>query len=106
MIQVKALSRTARNIDELCGKPPGSFKKFIKEQNAELIGNPIFVESANSGTSRVPIINKPGTRLTISGVQAMNNKPDWLTPPSMPPLIMDLVEFWIRRIAVIRGRSP
>lgn len=83
------------------------------QQNAELIGNPIFVESANSGTSRVPIINRPGQRLTISGVQAMNNKPDWLTPPTMPPMIMELVQFWIDRIentsglsGVTKGKTP
>lgn len=83
------------------------------QQNAELIGNPIFVEASNSGTSRVPIVNRPGQRLTLSGVQAMNNKPDWLTPPNMPPMIMDLVQFWIQRIentsglsAITKGASP
>lgn len=75
------------------------------QQNTELIGNPIFVESANSGTSRVPIINRPGQRLTINGVQAMQNKPDWLTPPNMPPLVMDLVQFWINRIENTSGLS-
>lgn len=83
------------------------------QQNAELIGNPIFVESANAGTSRVPIINRPGQRLTLNGVQAMNNKPDWLTPPSMPPMIMELVNFWLERIentsglsGITKGKSP
>lgn len=75
------------------------------QQNAELIGNPIFVEPANAGTARVPIINRPGQRLQINGVQAMQNRPDWLTPPAMPPHIMDLVKFWIDRIENVSGLS-
>jgi hypothetical protein len=75
------------------------------QQNAELIGNPIFIEPANSGTSRVPIINRPGQRLTISGVAAMQYRPDWLKPPDMPPGILDLVNFWIQRIENVSGLS-
>lgn len=83
------------------------------QQNAELIGNPIFMEPANAGTSRVPIINRPGTRLTISGVAAMQNRPDWLRPPDMPASILELVQFWIQRIentsglsAITKGATP
>lgn len=77
----------------------------MMEQNAELIGNPIFVEPANSGTSRTPIINRPGQRLTLQGAAAMQNRPDWLTPPEMPSMIMDLVSFWIQRIENTSGLS-
>jgi hypothetical protein len=83
------------------------------QQNAELIGNPIFMEPANAGTARVPIINKPGQRLTINGIQAMQNKPDWLHPPEMPQTILELVQFWIQRIentsglsALTKGHTP
>jgi len=75
------------------------------QQNAELIGNPIFMESSNAGTSRVPIINRPGQRLTISGIAAMQNKPDWLRPPDMPPGILELVQYWGSRIENISGLS-
>jgi hypothetical protein len=68
------------------------------QHNAELTGNPIFIESANSGLNRVNIINRPGQRLTVSGPGAMQNRPDWLTPPAMPQQVMDLVQFWISRI--------
>ena len=68
------------------------------QHNAELTGNPIFIEPANSGLNRVSIINRPGQRLTVSGPQAMANRPDWLTPPAMPQQVMDLVQFWISRI--------
>lgn len=83
------------------------------QYNAELTGNPIFIDSANSGLSRVGIINKPGQRLTVTGAAAMQNKPDWLTPPSMPQQVMDLVTFWISRLentsglsAIVRGATP
>jgi hypothetical protein len=68
------------------------------QHNTELTGNPIFIEPANSGLNRVNIINRPGQRLTVSGPQAMQNRPDWLTPPPMPQQAMDLVNFWISRI--------
>ena len=68
------------------------------QQNAELTGNPIFIEPANSGLARTSIINRPGQRLTVSGPGAMQNRPDWLTPPVMPQQVMDLVQFWISRI--------
>lgn len=68
------------------------------QHNAELTGNPIFIEPANSGLNRVNIINRPGQRLTVSGPQAMQNRPDWLQPPAMPQQVMDLVQFWISRI--------
>lgn len=81
--------------------------------NAELIGNPIFIEPANSGTARTPIINKPGSRLQVTGAAGMANPPAWLNPPQMPPFIMDLVNFWIMRIentsglsAITKGGAP
>jgi hypothetical protein len=75
------------------------------QHNAELVGNPIFMEAANSGLGRTAIINRPGQRLTLTGSSAMQNKPDWLTPPSMPDGVMKLVEFWISRIESISGLS-
>ena len=30
------LPQSAKTMDEVCGKPPGSFKKFIAQQDAEL----------------------------------------------------------------------
>ena len=76
------------------------------QHNAELVGNPIFLEAANSGLARTAIINRPGQRLTLTGSGAMqNNRPDWLQPPSMPPAVMQLVQFWISRIESISGLS-
>lgn len=75
------------------------------QHNAELTGNPIFIEGANSGLARVGIINRPGQRLTVTGAAAMNNRPDWLTPPAMPAQVTELVQFWISRIENTLGLS-
>lgn len=83
------------------------------QHNAELVGNPIFLEAAGSGTERTSIINRPGQRLTLKGTAAMQNKPDWLRPPDMPAGVSDLVQFWISRMenisglsAIVRGATP
>jgi hypothetical protein len=73
------------------------------EQNSELCGNPIFVEPANSGTQRTAITNRPGERLTVQSSQANSNLPRWLTPPTMPQQVMDLINFWISRIENTAG---
>lgn len=73
------------------------------QQNSELCGNPIFVEPANSGTQRTAITNRPGERLTVQSSNANANLPRWLTPPSMPQSVMDLINFWISRIENTAG---
>lgn len=73
------------------------------QQNSELCGNPIFVEPANSGTQRTAITNRPGERLTVNANSASANLPRWLTPPSMPGSVMELVNFWISRIENTAG---
>jgi hypothetical protein len=75
--------------------------------NAELVGNPIFVDVANSGLARMQPFNRPGTRMTMNSAVANNqgSKPDWLKPPDMPPGVMGLVQFWIARMENISGLS-
>lgn len=73
------------------------------QQNSELCGNPIFVEGANTGTARTAITNRPGERLTVPSASASANVPRWLTPPSMPSSVMDLINFWISRIENTAG---
>jgi hypothetical protein len=84
------------------------------QQNAELVGNPIFLEPTNSGMSRIGIINRPGQRLPVNTATAAGtNLPRWLEPPSMPQSVSDLVNFWIARIentaglgALQKGQAP
>jgi hypothetical protein len=84
------------------------------QQNAELVGNPIFLEPTNSGLARIGIINRPGQRLPVNAAQAAGtNLPRWLEPPTMPPAVQNLVDFWIARIentaglgALQKGTAP
>lgn len=84
------------------------------QQNAELTGNPVFIDPTNSGLSRVGITNRPGQRLPVSPA-AMNSGqgPHWIDPPQMPPQVLELINFWISRIentsglsAIVRGATP
>jgi hypothetical protein len=77
------------------------------QQNAELTGNPVFLDVQNSGIDRTPMVNRPGTRLSISSSTSQNQgvKPQWLTPPSMPPYIQQTISWWIERMENISGIS-
>lgn len=84
------------------------------QHNAELTGNPIWMEAANAGLSRIGVINRPGQRLTMnSNAMAQNGGAKWLEPPAMPVQVMELVKFWIDRIentlgltALQKGHTP
>ncbi len=79
------------------------------QSNAELIGNPILLETANSGIPRTQIVNKPGQRLTKNQAGEV----DWLRPPEMPNYMGDLIKFYIGEMervsglsAIVRGATP
>lgn len=83
------------------------------EHNAELCGNPVLLEPSSANTTRIPIVNRPGQRIPLSGAAAMQNKPEWMVPPPMPAIVMDLVNFWIQRLentsglsAITKGSTP
>jgi hypothetical protein len=74
--------------------------------NINLISNPVFMDVEGSGINRTPVINKAGQRLTLKAATAANSqasKPGWLTPPSLPSMVMDAVKFWIERMENISG---
>jgi hypothetical protein len=76
--------------------------------NINLISNPIFMDVEGSGINRTPVVNKAGQRLTLKAASAANTqgtKPGWLTPPSLPNMVMDAVKFWIDRMENISGLS-
>lgn len=77
----------------------------VVQSNAELIGNPIFMEPEDSGINRTAIINRPGQRLRLKGGPNANpaNNPFWLTPPALPNFITDTIQFWINRMENISG---
>lgn len=76
------------------------------QMNAELTGNPIFLDQAGSGLDRTAIINRPGLRLTMQAAAGNSaNPPSWLTPPSMPQYISATIDWWIQRMENISGIS-
>jgi hypothetical protein len=74
--------------------------------NAELIGNPSFLDIAGSGISRQQIMNRPGQRLEMNSNAAQaGGGPRWMTPPEMPQFVMNTIQFWIGRMENISGLS-
>jgi hypothetical protein len=75
--------------------------------NVELVGNPIFVDVADSGLSRTANVNRPGQKLTMNAKTAntQGQKPQWLEPPKMQNDVQNLVQFWISRMENISGLS-
>lgn len=71
------------------------------QYNAELIGNPVFMEDSRAGITRTKIINKPGQRVS-KNTQA---EADWLRPPEMPQWIMDLIRLYGQYMEDISGYS-
>ncbi len=79
------------------------------QSNAELIGNPVFIEDNRAGISRTQITNRPGQRLT----KGVGSEVEWLKPPEMPRYIMELIQFYINEMervsglsATVRGATP
>jgi hypothetical protein len=74
------------------------------QMNAELCGNPVFVENEQMGISRQTIVSKPGQRIQMRGTNP-NDKPMWLQPPPMPSQVQDLIQFWLARMQNVAGIS-
>ncbi len=77
------------------------------QSSAELTGNPIFMDVANSGLARTQIVNRPGGRYTMES-QVANTpgaKPQWMTPPQMSGDVMGLINLWRQIMENISGLS-
>lgn len=77
--------------------------------NAELIGNPVWVEDTRAHIGRAKITNKPGQRL----YKTPGAEVGWQPPPQMPSFMFQLVQFWIGEMerisglsAIVRGATP
>ena len=77
------------------------------QSNAELTGNPIFMDVANSGLARTQIVNRPGLRLSMDAQVANTNgaKPQWLSPPPMSSDVLQLISLWRSVMENISGLS-
>jgi hypothetical protein len=79
----------------------------LMQNNIEYTGNPIFVGVKNSGMDRSTFINRPGRIYDVDGgPNASAAKPMWLSPPNLPALLMEFMNWWreeIERIAGLQG---
>ncbi len=75
------------------------------QKNAQLTGNPIWLEPSNAGLSRTGVVNKPGQRLTVNAqaMQGGQGGPRWLTPPEPAKSVFDLIKFYLERMMAIAG---
>jgi len=71
------------------------------QQNIELVGNPVMVETQNSGISRTAITNRPGTRLTKN----RGGDVDWLKPPPVHASTPEFIRYLLSRLEAISGLS-
>lgn len=79
------------------------------QANAELIGNPVWVEDTRAQIGRAKITNRPGQRL----YKTPGSEVGWQPPPDMPAFMFQMVQFWIGEMerisglsAVVRGAVP
>lgn len=77
--------------------------------NLDLLGNPVLKETARANIDRSLITNKPGQRLRVGD----GGDVDWLTPPPIHPLHLQMVQFYIEEMerisglnAISRGQNP
>lgn len=76
------------------------------QSSAELTGNPIFMDVANSGLARTQIVNRPGQRLTLSSqATQQGSDPKWMEPPTMSSDVPNTIQFWLSRMENISGIS-
>jgi hypothetical protein len=84
------------------------------QQSAELTGNPVFMEPSTSGIPQTLLQNRPGQRVKYNPQSAAaGGPPQWLTPPTMSPDVLNLIRFWIERMenisglaSISKGKSP
>jgi hypothetical protein len=67
--------------------------------NLDLLGNPVLKENQQAQVSRQLITNKPGQRVLMGN----GGEVDWLDPPPIHPLHLDLVKFFIEEMERISG---
>lgn len=84
---------------------------FHINHNIRLCGNPVLLEPRQGGTGRTSMKMRPGQRIPVQG--SSNMYPQWLTPPSLPPYVVQLLQFWLSAMErasglqqVNRGQSP
>lgn len=76
----------------------------LVQNNIEYTGNPIFVGVKGSGMDRATFVNRPGRIYDVNaGPNAQVSKPEWLSPPNLPQIVMPFIEWWKNEIYSIAG---
>jgi hypothetical protein len=71
------------------------------EQNTDLTGNPIMLETA--ATARTTVVNKPGQRLQVP--RGDTNTTRWLDPPNLSEQSWRIIDFNLQRMEHASGLS-
>jgi hypothetical protein len=96
---------------EHLAQPQDSINRLLTslQANAELIGNPVWLEDSRAQIGRTKMVNRPGQRLTKNA----GSEAGWERPPEMPAFVFQMVQFWIAEMerisglsAVVRGATP
>lgn len=79
----------------------------LMQNNIEYTGNPIFIGVKGSGMDRSTFVNRPGRIYDVDGgPNTSQSKPQWLSPPELPSLLLQFINWWrdeIERIAGLQG---
>lgn len=88
---------------EMLSSPQEAINRILGalQQNVELVGNPVFLESTRSGIQRTQLTNKPGTRLTVND----GGKAEWLQPPQVHQMMPELLRYYLQRMEAVSGLS-
>lgn len=72
------------------------------QSNVELTGDPIWKDAVGAAGGRRTMTNKPGQRIPVN---AGDTSTGWLSPPPIPPTMMQLLQFHLQRMEAISGLS-
>lgn len=88
---------------EMLSSPQEAINRILGalQQNVELVGNPVFLESTRSGIQRTQLTNKPGTRLTVND----GGTAEWLQPPQVHQMMPELLRYYLQRMEAVSGLS-
>lgn len=82
---------------------------FHAHNNARLAGDPVLLEAIQAGTTPTRIVNRPGQRIPVQAPGLV----EWMRPPEMPQIIVNLIQFWVQEMerisglaGVVRGAAP
>lgn len=75
--------------------------------NIELVGNPVFMDTKDSGLERTQVVNRPGLRLSMNARAAatQGTQPHWMEPPKLQADVWQGISFWKQCMENISGLS-